>query len=81
MILHFYTSCHIKEKDVEFLLFETFCSLIRNENIKKPSFYTLQVTRIFLNFPQLKKQLEKTIRVNIVIFLNCDMLELEIRDS
>ena len=32
-----------------------FWSLVRNENIKKPGFYMLQVTRVFSNFPQLKK--------------------------
>ena len=52
IILHFYTSCHIKEKCVEFLLFETFYSLVGNENIKRHGFYTLQVTRVFSNFPQ-----------------------------
>ena len=51
--LHF--SCHIKEDCAEFLLFETFCSLFRNENIKRPGFYTLQVTRVFSNFPATKK--------------------------
>ena len=43
---------------MEFLIFETFSSLVRNENIKIPGFYTLQVqlvTRIFSNFPQLKQ--------------------------
>ena len=55
IILHFYTSSDIKEKRAEFLLFETFCSLVRNENIKRPGFYTLQVTRVFSNFPYLKQ--------------------------
>ena len=41
IILHFYTSCHIKEKCVEFSLFETFYSLAGNENIKRHGFYTL----------------------------------------
>ena len=50
-----------------------FCSVDRNGNIKRPGFFTLQVTRVFSNFPQLK-QLNKK---NIVIFLNYDLLELE----
>ena len=31
VILHFYTSCHIKEKCVKFLLFESFLILVTNE--------------------------------------------------
>ena len=55
IILHFCTSYHLKEMcvefAVEFLLSETFL-LFRNENnIKRPGFYTLQVTRVFSNFP------------------------------
>ena len=46
-----------------------FCSLVRNENIKRPCFYTLQVRKVY------------RIRVNIVIVLKCDLLELEIQDS
>ena len=34
VILHFYTSCHIKAKCVEFCLLKLFCSLFRNKNIK-----------------------------------------------
>ena len=55
IILHFYTSCRIREKCVEFFFFHyffLFCSLVRNENIKGPGFYTLQVSRVFSNFPQ-----------------------------
>ena len=54
ILLHFYTSCHLKEKCVQFLLFR---SLVRNENIKRPGFYMLQVTKVFSNFPlkQLKQ--------------------------
>ena len=53
IILHFYTSCHIKEKWVEFFffLFFSFCSLVRNKNVKRPGFYTSHVTRFFSNFP------------------------------
>ena len=50
IILNFFTSCHIKEKCAEL-----FCSLVKNENTKRPGFYTLLVTRVFSNFPQLKK--------------------------
>ena len=38
-----------------FYYFFLFCSLVRNENVKRPGFYTLQVTRVFLNLPQLKQ--------------------------
>ena len=41
----------------------------------------LQVTRVFSNFPQLKQvNKKKRIRANIVIFLNCDLLDLEIQN-
>ena len=46
-----------------------FCSLVRNVNIKRPCFYTLQVRKVY------------RIRVNIVIVLKCDLLESEIQDS
>ena len=61
IILNFYTSCHIKENCVEFFFFFffLFCSLVRNENGKRPVFYTLQITRVFPNFLQLK-QLNKS---------------------
>ena len=35
--------------------FFLFCSLVRNENTKQHGFYTLQVTRVFSNFSQLKQ--------------------------
>ena len=48
IILHFYTSCHIKEKCAQFLFFlKLFCSLVKNENTKRPGFYILLVTRFF----------------------------------
>ena len=34
VIIHFYASCRIKAKGVEFCLLKIFCSLIRNKNIK-----------------------------------------------
>ena len=56
IILHFYTLCYIKEKCAEFFCFlKLFCSLVKNENTKRPGFYTLLVTRVFSNFPQLKQ--------------------------
>ena len=45
IILHFYTSCDIKEKYVNlffFIIFFLFCSLVRNENLKRPGSYTLE---------------------------------------
>ena len=42
------------KKCVKFLFFETF-QLLKNKNIKRPGFYTLPVTRVFLNFLQLKQ--------------------------
>ena len=38
-----------------FCFLKFFCSFVRNENIKRPVFYTLQVTRVFSNFQQLKQ--------------------------
>ena len=55
-----------------FLLFFVFCSLVRNYNIKRPDFYTLQVTGVFSNFPQLK-QLTK---IKNTCMEYCDLLEL-----
>ena len=74
IMLHLYTSCHIKEQYVELFLFYhffPFCFLVRNENIKKPGFYTLQVKSNFSNFPLLK-QLNK-IKTTCKY---CDLLEL-----
>ena len=39
IILHFYTSSHIKEKCAQFLFFETFSFLVT----KRPGFHTLIV--------------------------------------
>ena len=48
--------------------FLLFCSLVRNGNIKRSGFYTLQVARVFSNFPRLKQLSKiKKIRLNIVI--------------
>ena len=45
----------LKKSVWNFYVLKLFCSLVRNENIKRPGFYTLQVTRVFSNFPQLKQ--------------------------
>ena len=51
IILHFYTTCHIKEKRTEFFFFIILsCSLVRNKNIKRLGLYTLHVTRVLSNF-------------------------------
>ena len=65
----------------EILFFETFCCLVKNENTKRPGFYILLVTRVFLNFPQLKQLSKMKNTCEYVIFLNCDLLEFDIRDS
>ena len=63
-----------------FINFFLFRSCVRNENVKRPGFYTLQITNIFSNFPQLK-QLSNI--KNMCEY--CDLLELwselEIWDS
>ena len=65
VILHFYTLCHIKKNMWNFsfslffyfilFYFILFCYLVRNENVKILCLYTLQVTRVSSNFPQLKQ--------------------------
>ena len=56
------------------------CSLLKNENTKRPGFYLLLGTKVLLNFFLLKQlnKLKGRICVNIVIFLSCDMLGLDI---
>ena len=57
IVLYFYTSCHVNENrwDFSFIIIFLCCSLVRNYNIKRPGFYTSQVTSVFSNFSQLKK--------------------------
>ena len=59
MLLYFISILtSIKEKSVEFFFFYyffLFYSLVRNEIIKRPGFYTLQVTRVFSNLLLLKE--------------------------
>ena len=40
---------------VNFCFLKLFSSLARNENSKRPGFYTLQLARLFSNFPHLKQ--------------------------
>ena len=74
MVLHFYTSCHIKEKCVEcffVIILFLLSTLVRKENIKRPGFYTLKVTSVLPNFLQLKQlnKIKNTCKY-------CDLLEL-----
>ena len=50
IILHFYNSCHITEKCVEFWFLKHFCCLVRNENTKKTWFPYGTSNRRFLEF-------------------------------
>ena len=56
-ILHFYSLLHVmlKKNVRNFCFLKVFCYLNKSENTKRPGFYTLQVTKVFLNFPQLKQ--------------------------
>ena len=66
IIPHLYNSCHIKEKCAEFLFW--FLYVTFNEG--------------FIEFsPAKTTKQKKKVLVNIVIFLNCDLLEFETRDS
>ena len=70
IILYFISLFHVILKKSMWNTF-IFCCLVRNENIKRPDFYTLQATRIFSNFPQLKQ-------LNAIknTYGYCDLLEL-----
>ena len=84
IILRFYTSCHIKGNLLNFFFLFFFCSLVRNENTKKAGFVYVTSNKSFFKFSTAKTTKQKKTkkkRVNIVIFLNCNLLELEIRDS
>ena len=67
VMLYFYTSCHIKEKCVEFFFFIIFVffALQSEIKIKRPGFYTLQVTRVSSNFLQLQLSKIKNTYVRI----------------
>ena len=73
IILYFISILHVilKKSVRNFCFLKLFCSLVKNENTKRPGFYTLLVTRVFSNFRQLK-QLNKI--KNTCEY--CDLLEL-----
>ena len=53
---HLYTSWyHLQEICMEFLLFETFLLFSYKWKYKNPGFYTVQVTKVFSDFSQLKQ--------------------------
>ena len=66
----------LKNSGGNFFFLKLFCFLVKNENTKRPGFYMLLVTRVFLNFPQLKQLNKMKNTCEYVIFLNCDLLEL-----
>ena len=45
----------LKKRVGNFCFLKLFCSLVKNKNTRRPSFYALLVTRFFSNFPQLKQ--------------------------
>ena len=57
IVLYFISILHVilKESVQNFCFLKLFCSSVKNENTKRPAFYTLLVTRVFSNFPQLKQ--------------------------
>ena len=57
IVLYFISVLHVilKKSVQNFCFLKLFCSLVKNENTKRPAFYTLLVTRVFSNFPQLKQ--------------------------
>ena len=73
MVLYFISIPHVilKKSVRNFCFLKFFCSLIKNGNTKRPGFYMLLVTRVFLNFPQLKQlnKMKDTCEY-------CDLLEL-----
>ena len=83
IVLYFIYILHdaILKKNVwSFCFLKLFCSLVRNDNIKRPGCYTLQVTRVFSNFSQLKQlnKIKNTCEYCGPLELRS---ELEIRDS
>ena len=56
IVLYFISILHVILKKrilKKFCFLNFFCSLVKNESTKRPGFYTLLVTRVFSNFPQL----------------------------
>ena len=71
ILIHIMCICIAHINCIILYFLKLFSSLVRNGNIKRSGFYTLQVTRAFSNFPQLK-QLNKI--KNICEY--CGLLEL-----
>ena len=71
IVLYFIYILHaILKKSLSNFSFLNFCSLIKNENIKRLGFYTLHITRVFSYFQQLKQlnKIKNTCKY-------CDLLE------
>ena len=73
IVLYFISIFHLilKESVQNFCFLKLFCSLVQNENIKGPGFYTLLVTRVFLSFHQVKQLNKKNNTCGY-----CDLVEL-----
>ena len=56
IVLYFISILHVilKESVWNFCFLKLVCSLVKNENSKRPGFYTLLVRGVFSNFPHLK---------------------------
>ena len=54
IVLYFISIFYVilKKSVQNFCLSKLFCFLVKNENTKRPGFYTLLVTRVFSNFPK-----------------------------
>ena len=55
ILIHIMCVCIVHINCIILYFLKLFCSLDGNGNIKTPGFYTLQVTRVFSNVPQLKQ--------------------------
>ena len=58
ILINIMCKCIVHINCIILYFLKLFCSLVRNGNIKRPGFYTLQARRVFSNFPQ-QKQLSK----------------------
>ena len=87
IVLYFISILHVilKKRVRNFCFLKLFCSSVKNQNTKKTGFYTLLVARIFLKSLSWNNVyvilVNIVIRVNIVIFLNSDLHELDIRNE
>ena len=70
ILIHIMGICMVHINCIVLYFLKLFCSLVRDGNIKRLSFYTLQVTSFFSNFPQ-PRRLNK---------MKNDLLELEIQE-